>query len=161
MCVICICAARLICLGQQLGQNLVAYERSYRTMLGLADRLDAVLSRIECLEGAVGGTIAQMQELADELCAAEVEPSRNSKLLARRKRRRQCDEAEMEEQHPVPSILRQVKKNITSRMSEIERRMSSEIHDCMEPSAAFIQRKRKQRESDAFLNVIALFDDDL
>jgi len=145
---------------QQLGQNLVAYERSYRTMLGLADRLDAVLSHIECLEGAVGGTIAQMQELADELCAAEEEPSRHSKLLARRKRRRRC-EAELEEQHPVPSILRQVKKNITARMSEIERRMSSEIHDCMEPSAAFIQRKRKQRESDAFLNVIALFDDDL
>jgi hypothetical protein len=147
-------ASDLIGVWQQLGQNLVAYERSYRTMLGLADRLDAVLSRIECLEGAVGGTIAEMQVLADELVCAEP-------LIARRRpKKRRCEEAE-EQQHPVPSILQQVKKNITARMTEIERRMSSEIHDCMEPSAAFIQRKRRQRESDAFLNVIALFDDDL
>jgi hypothetical protein len=110
---------------------------------------------IECLEGAVGGTIAEMQVLADELVCAEP-------LIARRRpKKRRCEEAEEEQQHPVPSILQQVKKNITARMTEIERRMSSEIHDCMEPSAAFIQRKRRQRESDAFLNVIALFDDDL
>ena len=131
-----------------MGQNLVAYERSYRSMLGLADRLDAVLSRIDSLEGAVSSTFAQMQTLAEEL-QDDRQPAEKKRKLVKVE----------DQKRVVPSILRQVKANMVARMQEIERRMTAEIHDCMEPSAGFIQRKRKQRQDDAFLNFITLFDD--
>jgi hypothetical protein len=132
---------------QALGQNLVAYDRSYRSILALADKLDAVLSRIDSLEVAVTSTFAQMEAAAEDFYS--------------KKSRREASAAaagEAAAEHPIQAILRRVKGLMTVRMEEIEVRLSGEIHECMEPSAGFVQRKRKQRESDSFLNFITHFD---
>ena len=147
---------------QHLGQNLVAYERSYRAMLMLADKLDGLLLRINNLEEAVTRTCSEMQGMAAELSAEAESPGmdqlkQEEEVSDERHKRKKL--VHISEEEPVQAILRQVQGHLTTRMQEIEQKMRTEIHDGMEPSASIVQRKRKKNECDAFLQFLNLFDD--
>ena len=108
-------------LRQQLAQNLVAHERNYKTLVVISDRLDAIMTRIQCVETDVSSTLERMEVL----------------LL---------------EEDQNKDILVHVRQAMLCRMEAIESTLRAEIQETIEPSAPFIQRKRKLREVDDFLD---------
>jgi len=111
---------------QQIGQNVVGHRRIYNTLQIIADKVDAIMQRIQGMEADTERTFAELQKLGEE------------------------------DPDLIVQIVR-LKNLLSTRMEWVERESRKEIQEIIEPSAPFMQKKRKQREVDDFLDMFLCF----
>ena len=112
---------------QQLAQNLVAHERNYKALVTLSDKVDSIMTRIECVELDVDKTFQEIQMLL------------------------------MQDGKDEYQLLSQVQGLMQSRMEQIEQTHCAEMHENLQPSAEFMRKKRKMRDTDDFLQAYSEF----
>ena len=147
------CAILTICasLRQQLAQNIVTQRRNFKTLENIAERLDAIMTRIQ---GVETGTEKVFDTILEQV-AAEPQSSKKENAGEEAPPTTNADENPNKKKE-VEEILK-FKNLILARMERIERDARPIIQDIIQPSAEFIRKKRKLMEVDDFLDAFLHF----